>query len=144
MSIHSWSKSSFSYHNAASLGTGYSVFPVTVDAINSPDADLFPDICNIQSIEIEFTTLSTASTATVFLARDSAGDVPITPDSTTGATQTITVGATTNTKGGTAFAVDTDYHRDGAVLNTSRYIIYAVVKVDAGTPTANIRVNWRG
>lgn len=148
MSIRSWSRASFSYHDAGdaptTLTTTNQVFPIKIDTTNSPDSERFPDTCNIQSIEFEFTALSTATTVTAFLARDSAGDVPITPGTTTGATQTITIGATTATKGGAAFSVDNDYHRDSAVANTNQYIIYVVAKVDAGTPTANIRVNWRG
>jgi hypothetical protein len=147
MSIHSWSRSSFSYYKSAATLTGnYVVFPVTIEvaADDCPDADRFPDTCNIQSVEFEFLTLGTATTVTMYLARDSAGDVPITPSTTTGATQTISIGATTATKGGAAFAVDNDYHRDSSVANTNQYTIYVVAKVSGGTPTANIRVNWRG
>ena len=135
MSIRSWSRASFSYHgpatSPAALSTAYQVFPVKIDATNSP-------------IEFEFTALSTAATVTTYLARDSAGNVPITPGTTTGATQTITKMAAGSTVGGAAFAVNSDYHRDSAVANTNQYIIYVVAKVDAGTPTTNIRVNWRG
>lgn len=148
MSIRSWSRASFSYHDAATspaaLSTVYQVFPVKIDTTNSPDSEGFPDTCNIQSIEFEFTALSTAATVTTYLARDSAGNVPITPGTTTGATQTITKMAAGSTVGGAAFAVNSDYHRDSAVANTNQYIIYVVAKVDAGTPTTNIRVNWRG
>jgi hypothetical protein len=147
MSIYSWSKASFSYHDAgtspATLTDTNQVFPVTIDATNSPDAGNFPDSCNIQSIEFEFTALSTATTVTVYLARDSNGDIPITPGSTTGATQTITKKLSNSTKGGAAFIVNNDYHRDSDVANTNQYTIYVIAKVDAGTPTANIRINWR-
>jgi len=142
--IHSWSKASFSYHNAASLTGNFQVFAVTKDSTNSPDSDFVPDICNIQSIEFEFTAKSSSASVTAYLARDSSGDVPLTPGVTSGSNQNITVGATTNSKGGAAFAVDSDYIRDGSVSNSTRHTIYVVAKVDAGTPTANIRVNWRG
>tara|TARA_Y100001937_G_scaffold11738_3_gene14593 strand:+ start:1915 stop:2349 length:435 start_codon:yes stop_codon:yes gene_type:complete len=144
MSIRSWSKASFSYHHGASLTGNFQVFEVTQDLTNSPDSDFFPDTCNIQSIEFEFTAKSSASSVTAYIARDSAGDVPITPGTTSGASQSITVGATTATKGGAALIVDNDYTLDTGVSNSSRQKIYVVAKVDAGTPTANIRVNWRG
>tara|TARA_R100000951_G_scaffold112679_1_gene113359 strand:- start:381 stop:764 length:384 start_codon:yes stop_codon:yes gene_type:complete len=127
------------------LTTDFKVFEVGEDATNSPSSERFPDNCNIQSVEFEFTTKGSAGTVTMFLARDSAGSVGITPAGTTGATSTITVG-TVNSKGSTAFSVDNDYHFDSSVSNSKAGSIYIVAKVDnaTGSPAANIRVNWRG
>jgi hypothetical protein len=80
----------------------------------------------------------------VFLARDSDGDVGITPGATSGATQTIQVGKTTAADGTVVFAVDSDFHFDSGVGNSAAGTLYAVVKLNQGTATANIRVNWRG
>ncbi len=149
MSIRSWSRSAYSYHHnstsPASFTTGFQVFEVGEDTTNSPSSERFPDDCNIQSVEFEFTTKGSAGTVTMFLARDSAGSVGITPAGTTGATSTITVG-TVNSKGSTAFSVDNDYHFDSSVSNSKAGSIYIVAKVDnaTGSPAANIRVNWRG
>lgn len=144
MSIRSWSKASFSYKHGASLTGTFQVFEVTQDLTNSPDSDFFPDTCNIQSIEFEFTAKSSAASVTAYIARDSAGDVPITPGGTSGASQDITVGVTDAAKGGATLFVDNDYTLDTGVSNSNRQKIYVVAKVNAGTPTANIRVNWRG
>ena len=141
--IQSFTKFGYSSHDAGTaptaLATTYSTFPVTVDATNSTNSASFPDDCNIQSIEFEITALSGAASVTMFLARDSAGDIPITNEYT----QNVTVGDTTTTKAGAIFSNEIDYHFDGSVSNTSRGTIYVVAKVDSGTPTANIRVNWR-
>jgi hypothetical protein len=141
--IQSFTKFGYSYHDAGTAPTNlantYNTFPVTVDSTNSTNSASFPDDCNIQSIEFEITALSTAGSVTMFLARDSAGDIPITNEFT----QNVTVGDTTVTKAGAVFSSEIDYHFDGSVANTTRGTIYVVAKVDGGTPTANIRVNWR-
>ena len=61
-----------------SLTTSYQAFPVTVDATNSVNSSSFPDDCEIQAIEFEFTARDSATSVTMYLARDSAGDIPIT------------------------------------------------------------------
>jgi len=144
--IQSFTKYGYSYHDSGTapttITTSYQVFPVTVDATNSTNSAVFPDDCNIQSIEFEIPALGSpgASSITMFLARDSAGDIPITNEYT----QNITVGATTPTKVGAIFSDEIDYHFDGSVANTSRGTIYVVAKkTGGGTTTASIRVNWR-
>ena len=148
--IQSFTKYGYSYHDSGTapttLTTSFQVFPVTVDATNSTNSASFPDDCNIQSIEFEVTTTGNAASITMFLARDSAGDIPFTNEST----QNITVGATTtgtSGKAGAIFSDEIDYHFDGSVGNTSRGTIYVVAKkTDSGGSVAtvsNIRVNWR-
>ena len=155
MSIHQFSHFGYSVCSVKSSGgtTGaptsitnsYQAFPVTVDATNSVNSISFPDDCNIQAIEFEFADRDSATAITMYLARDSAGDIPITNPST----QTITNGVTTASKGGCAFSSLVDYHFDGgtssaAITGTSRGTIYVIAKQTGGTnATGNIRVYWR-
>tara|TARA_A100001515_G_scaffold135805_1_gene126973 strand:- start:839 stop:1282 length:444 start_codon:yes stop_codon:yes gene_type:complete len=140
-----WRSAGFAYKNAASLSNSFTVHACTEDTTNSPESSSFPRCCNIQSIEVQLSSLSgSPSTVTLFLARDSDGDVGITPGATSGATQTIQVGKTTAADGTVVFAVDSDFHFDSGVANSAAGTLYAVVKLNQGTATANIRVNWRG
>ncbi len=149
MSIRSWSRSAYSYHHnstsPASLTTSYQVFEVTEDLLNSPSSERVPDTCNIQSIEFEFTTKGSATSVTMFLARDSSGNAAITPPGTTGATSAIGSGLV-NTKGSAIFSIDNDYHFDSSVSGSKTGSLYVLAKVNdaTGSPAANIRINWRG
>ena len=152
MSIKSWTRSSYSFGNAATVGvasplaltTSFQAFAIGYDLTNSPESELFPDTCNIQSIEFEFTTKGSAGEVTMYIARDSAGKAAITPGATTGATQDLLASA--GGTGSAVFAVDTDYHFDSGVSGTTSGIIYVMAKVDdnTGNPVSNIRINWRG
>ena len=152
MSIKSWTRSSYSFGNAATVGaasplaltTSFQAFAIGTDTTNSPESELFPDVCNIQSVEFEFTTKGDAVTVTMYIARDSAGKAAVTPGGTTGASQTLLAGAD-----GTAsavYSVDTDYHFDSGVSSTTSGTIYVMAKVNdnTGNPVSNIRINWRG
>jgi len=140
-----WAKAGFAYKHAASLTNSFSIHACTEDTTNSAPSASFPRSCNIQSIELELSSLSgSPSTVNLFLARDSAGDVGVTPGATSGATQTIQTGATTAADGTVVFAVNSDVHFDDGVGSSAVGTFYAVVKLDQGTATANIRVNWRG
>ena len=100
-------------------------------------------------IEFEFTARDSATDVTMYLARDSAGDIPITNP----ASATITNGVATATKGGASFSSLVDYHFDGgtssegvttAITNTSRGTLYIIAKQVGGTNArGNIRVSWR-
>tara|TARA_Y100000401_G_scaffold773_1_gene599 strand:- start:721 stop:1167 length:447 start_codon:yes stop_codon:yes gene_type:complete len=148
MSIKSWTRSSYSYHHNTTAPTAmtgnFAAFPVTYDFTNSPESELFPDVCNIQTVEFDFTVKGSASTVYMYVARDSDGKCAITPGNTSGASQLLTEGAS-----GTAsavFKVDADFHFDSSVANATTGTIYVMAKVNdaGGSPTANIRVNWRG
>jgi hypothetical protein len=72
-----------------------------------------------------------AATATVYLAADAAGDIPI----TTAETGAITIGATTSTSG----AVNINWNLP--VIRTNQWAgdsLYMVVKLDAGTATCTV------
>tara|TARA_R110000824_G_scaffold116395_2_gene267775 strand:+ start:2856 stop:3323 length:468 start_codon:yes stop_codon:yes gene_type:complete len=154
MSIHSWSKAGFSYANNASITNSFSAHAVTADTTNSPESFRVPDICNLQSIEVFFTGLSGAGlSCTLYLSRDSIGDIGVTPASTSGATQAIQASMTEGSAGFVVFAIDTDYHFDSGAITASTEsplagaissgTLYAAVKLSTGTGTADIRLNWR-
>ncbi len=128
-----------------SITTSYQAFPVTADRTNARTSDSFPDDCNIQAIEFEFVDRDSATSVTMYLARDSAGDIPITNPSS----QTITNGVTAASKGGCAFSSLVDYHFDAGttstpITGTSRGTLYVIAKQTGGTNSVGtIRVSWR-
>jgi len=132
----------FSYNHQADITATAQIFACTADSTNASESANFPYNCNVQSVVVSIDTIaSSAATINMYLARDAAGDIPLTPGQTSGATQTIQVGATTATDGGVVFLVDADvnFHTNHSVADT----IYVVLKTDTGTCTANTRVNWR-
>ena len=134
----------YAYHNNASLSANAAPFAVTRDATNSKLSTEFPRNCEIESVEIFLTSMaSSPTTVTMYLTRDSTGDVAITPGATSEATQTIKGGFTSQT-GSVAYKVETDFNYDDSVSGVTPGTLYAVVKLDTGTATADIRVNWRG
>ena len=108
------------------------MFPVTNDSTNSTRAAAMPNDAYLESVEFEISSIaSSAAKVTVYLARDSAGDVPITTTALAGSEQTITTGLATATDGAVVFTA------------TTPGTLYVVAKTDTGTCTANIRLNWR-
>ena len=119
------------------------MFPITSLAANNKSTAV-PDDCFLESIEFELSSIAASDTITLFMARDSAGLIPITSDALGGATQTVTMsvagGATT---GGVVFTINKDYHFDTTVTNASSGTIYVAVKANAACVAENIRLNWR-
>lgn len=144
MSIHSWSKAGYSYGTQSSITTTYRGAAATADTTNSPESFRFPDRGNVQTVEIYFTGLSgTGQVCTMYLSRDSAGDVGVTPI-TNSASQVIQSALTTGSAGFAAFEVGRDFHFDSSVASTTSGTIYVMIKLDGGTATAAaVRVNWR-
>jgi len=139
-----WKKLGYSYANNASITDSASAHAVTADTSNSGRSFALPRDVNIQSVEVFMTSLSgSPTTLNMYLARDSAGDVAFTPGGTTGATQTIKAAMTTASAGHCVYAVDSDFHFDENVANAAVGTVYAVLELDAGTATADVRVNWR-
>ena len=139
-----FTKMGFSYHNQATVDSSAAgnVFACTADSTNATESADFPNNCNVQSVEVSIDSIaSSAASINMYLCRDAAGDIPLTPGQTSGATQTIQTGVTTATDGGVIFLVDADvnFHTGHSVADT----VYVVLKTDTGTCTANIRVNWR-
>lgn len=143
--IRQFTKYGYAYKHAASLTATYSAHAVTVDRTNSARSADIPDDAFLESIELEISAIaSSADDITLYLARDSAGDVPITNHELAGAEQKIATGMTTNTDGAVVFTINKDYHFDSEVTATSSGTLYVVAKTNTGTCTANIRLNWRG
>ena len=138
-----WNTMGYSYRNNAPVDTSAKVYAVTKDATNSLRSAEFPHNCEIESVEIFLTSISSATQVTMYLARDSTGDVAITPGGTTGATQAIGTGITSGT-GSVVFDVETDFNYDSNVTGATPGTLYVVLSVDAGSATADVRVNWRG
>ena len=141
--IQSFTKYGYSYHHGSTaptnVTTAYQIFPVTVDATNSTNSASFPDDCNIQSIEFEFSTRGSATAVTMYLARDSSGHIPVTNASTENVLQTDSGG-----KAAAAFSSEIDYHFAGSVSNATRGTLYVVaLAANASGTVGNIRVNWR-
>ena len=141
--IKQFTKYGYSYSHNDTINTTYNNtgFAVTSDATNSPSAVSFPNDCYIDSIELEGSGVAVGENVTLYLARDSAGAVPITTDALPGASQAPTL--RTGSNGGYSFAVGKDYHFDSSVTNSTSGTLYLFAKTAAGAITANIRVNWR-
>ena len=123
------------------IGTGYTAFPITALAANQKSFTV-PDDCFLESVEFELSAIAASDTVTLFIARDSAGLVPITSDALSGATQTVTLSAGASTTGGVSFTINKDYHFDTVVSNATSGTIYVCAKASAAC-VANIRLNWR-
>ena len=144
MSIQSWNKAGYSYGTLSSVSTTFQAVATTADTTNSPESFRFPDSGNVQTVELYFTGLSgTGQICTMYLCRDSAGDVGITPI-TNDASQAIQSALTTGNAGFAVFEVGRDFHFDSSVANTTSGTIYVMIKLDGGSATtATVRVNWR-
>jgi hypothetical protein len=124
------------------ITTSYTVFPITSLAANNKSIAV-PDDCFLESIEFELSAIAASDTITLFMARDSAGLIPITSDALGGATQTVTLSAGASTTGGVVFTINKDYHFDTTVTNATSGTIYVAVKANAACVAENIRLNWR-
>tara|TARA_R110000772_G_scaffold211490_1_gene322058 strand:- start:215 stop:646 length:432 start_codon:yes stop_codon:yes gene_type:complete len=132
---------SCSAENAA-IGTGYAAHAITSLATNKKSS-VVPDDCFLESIEFELSAIAASDTVTIFLARDSAGLIPITSDALGGATQTVTLSAAASTTGAVVFSINKDYHFDTTVTNASSGTLYICAKASAACVGENIRLNWR-
>ena len=127
---------------SASLTTSYSVIALTGLASNKKSTSV-PDDCFLDSIELELSSVASSDTVTIFLARDSAGKVPVTIEASD-ATQTVTMSAAGGaTTGGVSYTIGKDYHFDTTVSNTTSGTLYLVAKASAATTVENVHLNWR-
>jgi hypothetical protein len=141
-----WKKLGYSYANNASITDAASAHAVTADTTNSGRSYALPLDVNIQSVEVFMTGLTNSPTElTMYLARDSTGDVAVTPGGTTGATQSIKAGMTTANSGSCVYEVDSDFHFDENVTGATAGTVYVVLELDGSSTAAaaDIRVNWR-
>lgn len=139
-----WNTLGYAYHNNGSLSGTLAVLAVTQDLTNSKLSSSIPRNCFIDSVEIFLTSMASSPTeVTLYLSRDSTGDVAITPGGTTGASQTIGTGVTANT-GSVVFQIESDFNFDENVSGSTAGTLYAAVKLNTGTATGDIRINYRG
>ena len=131
------------------INANYSVIAVTNLAGNKKSSRV-PDDCFLESVELQLSGIdAVTNTITIFLARDSAGLIPLTSDELGGATQTVTTSVASSATGGVVFSINKDYHFDTIVTNASSGTLYVCAKTgDTGGGTAtitieNIRLNWR-
>jgi phage tail sheath gpL-like len=129
-----------SYKHQAALTAAYQVFTLTADTTNCARTAVVPPFALLKNTNFELDTIAGgASKVTYYLARDVAGDIPV----TTVFTADVVFGLTTATKGTAIACIDLDYHYQGLaaeVIGT----LYLVVKLNAGTANGNIRQHWRG
>jgi len=128
-----------SYKHQAALTTSYQVFTLTADATNAPRTTSVPDFAHFQHLAVEMDTIASgASSVTFFLARDAAGDIPLTAEQTA----SVQFGFTTATDGSAIACIDLDYHYQQLAVET-RGTVYVVIKTNAGTANGNLRLHWR-
>jgi hypothetical protein len=141
--IRQFTKYGYSYVHQETLGTGYNSagFEITKDTSNSPSSSDFPDHCYIDSIELEASGVASTENVQIFLARDSAGAVPVTTAMLSGSTQAPTI--RTGSVGGYSYSINKDYHFDSSVANTTSGKIYLFARTTTGAVVINARVNWR-
>lgn len=129
-----------SYKHQAALTATYQVFTLTADTTNCARTAAVPTFALLKNTNFELDTIAGgASKVTYYLARDAAGDIPVTMVYTAD----VVFGLTTATKGTAIACIDLDYHYQGLaaeVIGT----LYLVVKLNAGTANGNIRQHWRG
>jgi len=129
----------FSYANAVSLTAVYSIIPVTVDVANSPLSSAVPGYCSLEDVTFSLSAIAGGpATMTFYLARDAAGDYPITPEGNS----VIVLGDTTATLGGAAIIIDRKHLNPQEAGVDVAGSLYVVAKLAAGTATANVYLNW--
>jgi hypothetical protein len=128
-----------SYKHEAALTTAYQVFTLTADPTNAPRTAVVPDFAHFQHLAVEMDTIAGgASSVTLFLARDAAGDIPLTAEQTA----SVQFGFTTATSGSAIACIDLDYHYQQLAVEV-RGTVYVVIKTNAGTANGNLRLHWR-
>lgn len=115
-----------------SLTDSYTVTElVTTDADGRSYKAGFPPSGALGNLRLFLSSISGATEVTWFLALDSDGDIPLTQEKTS----TITVGATTATKGGVSSPINTGYVIPVDDFNDA---IYLVAKIEDSSGTATV------
>tara|TARA_A100001391_G_scaffold195894_1_gene173733 strand:- start:666 stop:1121 length:456 start_codon:yes stop_codon:yes gene_type:complete len=144
-------KYSFAIAEAITVGgtfdAGSSPVALTRDTDVSESSKV-PFSCYLDSLELELSGISDGDKVTVYLARDAAGNVPLTSAHLDGATQRVTVLTGGSTTGGCNFQIHKEFHFDSTVSGATAGTLYLAIKcVDSGgvaAPcTADARLNWR-
>jgi len=131
--------SGVSYKHQASLTTTYQAFALTGDIATNEFSVPVPNDCTLAQLNVELDTIASgASKVTCYLARDLAGDIPVTGE----CTANVLFGLTTATKGTAVVDVSLPHHYQG-LGSEVRGTLYTIVKLNAGTAKANIRLYWQ-
>lgn len=128
-----------SYKHAAALTNAYAAFAATADPVNARFTGETLPFIRIENVNIELASMAGGPTSvTFYLARDASGDYPISPAYTTN----IVPGLTTVAVGAVVQAIGLDYHY-AALTGEAIGTVYVVAKLNAGTATGAIWVNWK-
>tara|TARA_R100001443_G_scaffold28822_3_gene42013 strand:+ start:9333 stop:9785 length:453 start_codon:yes stop_codon:yes gene_type:complete len=150
MSINQFTRYGFAAADDRSIsGSSFTTHELTVDS-DIQFSSKVPSSAFLGSIEFQLTGISDGDELTIFLCRDSTGNVPLTSQHLEGATQRVTTGIGSATSGGCSFTINKDFHFDDIVTGATQGSLYVAAKClsSAGsaapcTATA-IRLNWRG
>lgn len=119
------------------ITSAYALIEMTDKTAADALAQKVPDECFLVDLGIRLDTIAGAATITWFLAGDSGGDIPLSPETTT----TIVTGVTTGTDGGTLDALRKDHKRPSDVSPAGS--LFVAIKLDAGTANARPILTWR-
>ena len=137
-----WTRGGFAFVRRTGANeptTTNSIFAVTIDATNAPASSGVPDWAWLEDIVFETSNEAGGiTTLTFFLSRDAAGDRPITPE----ATVTLTNGATTATRGGTAAKIQKIHYNQRIATIDVAETIYCTVRTNAGTCSVDVMLFW--
>ena len=122
----------FSVGASASLTTSYSSSEVGEITATDSKASPIPTEGYLYRLEATLTSISSATKITWYLAKDSAGEKPMTP-----AVEVDILDADSDASGGCNTALDTAIALDGDMNGSS---VYVHAKTDAGTATAVFRI----
>lgn len=135
-----WSRMGFAYRHQAALTGTYQVFAMTRDGTNSPRSSLIPTWALLRRLLCFLDTIAGgASSVTFYLARDLAGDLPLTLPKTVN----IAPGLTTATDGSILDDMEHDYINPLVSGVDVEGTIYLAIKLNAGTANANLFLHWR-
>lgn len=127
----------FSYAHALALTTSYQVAAIGVHPAEER-AEAVPQRGILEHVELEVSAIAGgATTVSVYLAHDAAGDRP----ASNVVVVTLVVGVTTATAGGGVgdLGEQVYFQPDDGVIGA----LYLIAKTNAGTCTASFRLHWR-
>ena len=149
MAINQFTRFGFAATDGRSIsGSAFTLHELTGDSDIELSANV-PTSAFLGSIEFELTDISDGDELTIFLCRDSAGNVPLTSQHLEGATQRVTTGIGAATSGGCSFTINKDYHFDNTVTGATGGSLFVAAKcltsagVAAPCTATAIRLNWR-
>jgi hypothetical protein len=124
----------FSCSAATALSTSYAAAEVTDTTGTDSRAKVLPTEAYLYRLEGTLTSIVTAAEVTWYIAKDAAGEKPITPE------KTVTIlDPDSDGSGGINTAIETAHAFDADSSGTS---LYVHAKTDAGTASMVARITW--